>query len=163
MRPQEANMPRDHTPTTRAALLDRIRTDCRPIAADAAVQLLELAARIGAREIPGHSSISVRLPAPDMDYSGWLTLYVVSDAGTMYVNWLDRWQDAGASTDLAEQYERDLAAAIGVRRVRFRPTDYKRAVPLEIVAPRLEPVCAIVEATAAALRQQIGRQPARPA
>ena len=147
-------MPRDMTTITRSQLLDRVREAAGADSEQAATRLLDLAREIGAEEVPAHRSISIRLPVPETDYSGWLTLYVVSEAATIYVNWLERWADAGASPSLAVEYERDLRSTLGVRKIEFHPARYRGAVPLEIVAKHIDGVCDLIRATAADLMQQ---------
>ena len=147
-------MPRDMTTITRSQLLDRVREAAGADSERAATRLLDLAREIGAEEVPAGRAISIRLPVPEMDYSGWLTLYLVSEAATIYVNWLERWADASASPSLADQYERDLRSTLGVTKIKFHPTRYRGAVPLEIVAKHIDGVCDLIRATAADLMQQ---------
>ena len=100
----EIVMSRDHTPTDRASLLDDIRHVLGPALADTAQNMLDLANDIGCTEVPGHCSISVRLALPDTKPVDWLTMYVISNAGTFYLGWHERWEKVGADRSLATDY-----------------------------------------------------------
>jgi hypothetical protein len=144
-------MPR--TTITRAMLLTDIRHNAGKVAAVTAAALLDLAGEVGAEQKARQNSISVRLPGPIGSEQEWLTLYVVSVAGTLYTNWLRRWVKVGATKDLAERYEARLTALVGP--VVHHPTAYRKAVPLSVVAEHLKGVQSAVRAAATALRRAV--------
>jgi hypothetical protein len=65
---------------------------------------------------------------------------VISQAGTFYLNWLERWEDAGAPGELANEYLIELRRVLGVKGLKFSPTQYKRAVPLQLVGQHFDQV-----------------------
>jgi len=97
-----------------------------------------------------------------MDYSGWLTLYVVSEAGTVYVNWLDRWADAGAPDVLADEYEQTFKDILRVKQLKFHPSAYKRAVPLEFVTANYQRVSQHITATTDRLAHYVQKSGSGP-
>lgn len=142
------------TVITRAGLLTRIRHEAGPAAASTATALLDFAHDIGAEQKPRQDSISVRLPGPVGSEQEWLTLYVVSVAGTFYTNWLDRWAKAGAPEEVATAYWKRLAHLVGAS-THCHPTAYRKAVPLSAVAEHLDEVQTAVRGAVAALRSAV--------
>ena len=148
-------MSRDHTAIDRGTLLDRIRETRGAAAAETAQNMLNLANDIGCTEVPGHCSISVRLEVPNTNPSDWLTMYVISQAGTFYLGWHERWAKARADASLADTYENRLKAILGVDCVKYHPTQYEQAVPLQLIAAHDNEIRTAIQTTAAELRRQV--------
>jgi len=115
--------------------------------------MLDFANTIGCQEVPGHSSISIRLNRPEQ--LGLLTLYLISESGTFFVGWLERWADAGADPSLAVAYETNLKNILGVDRLVYPPTWHTKAVPLELIAAHDDEIRAAIRTTARELRRQV--------
>ena len=140
---------------THPALLACIRQSCGATAERTADHLVSLAPELNAETVYGSSAVSIRISALGRSESGRLTLFVVSKAGTFYVNWLDRWTNAGAPAELATEYEQKLKDILQVKTVWYHPTAYQQAVPLDLLAPRLNEVTRIVTAAADQLRNAL--------
>lgn len=141
------------TTISRPQLLAKIVATAGDKAAETAAALLDFARDLGAEQRARQNSISVRLPGPVGSEQKWLTLYVVSTAGTFYTNWLYRWVNVGASKEVAHRYETRLRELLGP--VVHRPTAYRKAVPLSLVAEHIEAVTSAAHAAAVALRPAI--------
>jgi hypothetical protein len=79
--------------------------------------------------------MSVRLAGPLDGEQEWLTLFVVSSSGTIYVNWLDRWSWIGLPESVAAKYRGALVAAFG-ENIEQIPSGHKHAVPLTALAAK---------------------------
>ncbi len=137
----------------RASLLNDIRQTSGAAVARTAQNMLDLANDIGCVEVPRQCSISIRLALPNT--KRWLTMYVISNAGTFYLGWHERWQKRGAVGSLALEYEKTLKAILGVYQLRYHPTKYKDAVPLQLIAAHYDDIRTAIQTTAAALRRQV--------
>ena len=146
---------------TRSDLLTKVGAAAGKEAARTANALFDFAAEVGAEQRARQNSISVRLPGPVGSAQEWLTLYVISVAGTFYTNWLYRWVNVGAPKDVANRYKTRLNELIGP--VVHHPTAYRKAVPLSTVAHNIEPVKAAVRAAAVALRSAVRKTAAAQA
>jgi predicted HNH restriction endonuclease len=102
----------------------RLRTARRAVA---------LALRLGAQPTPGHKSVAFRLPGPVGGKPDWLTLFVLSTAGTVYNDWHGRWRKVGVSNESIKTFERDLKASFGDRFF-SHPSAFARATDLVVVA-----------------------------
>jgi hypothetical protein len=60
----------------------------------------------------------------------WLTLFVVTTAGTFYCGWLYRWNEEKIPKRIEREYENDLRSALN-RPVVYGPRAFRQAVPLE--------------------------------
>lgn len=141
------------TTITRSELLTKIEAHAGRDASRTATSLLDFAREVGAEQRARQNSISVRLPGPIGSSQDWLTLYVISIAGTFYTNWLSRWVNVGVSEDVAHRYEARLKELLGP--VVHHPTAYRNAVPLSVVAQNIERVQSSVRSAAAALRTAV--------
>jgi 5-methylcytosine-specific restriction protein A len=146
---------------TRSDLLTRVGAAAGREAVRTANALFDFAAEVGAEQRARQNSISVRLPGPVGSAQEWLTLYVISVAGTFYTNWLYRWVNVGAPKDVAHRYETRLNELIGP--VVHHPSAYRKAVPLSAVAQNIEPVKAAIRAAAVALRNAVRKTAAAQA
>ena len=78
-----------------------------------AKRLVELAIGLGAQPWPRQQGVALRLPGRVDSKPDWLTLYVVSTAGTVYNHWQDRWEGAGVARTAIEEFERQLTTVFG--------------------------------------------------
>jgi hypothetical protein len=119
------------TPLTIQQLLDSIEEAHGRAARETARRLFDLGTDCEAYLWPRHQSASIRLVG---SYSPgqrqkWLTLFVVSAAGTVYTNWLERWAWAGIPPSAASRYRNGLERVFDDRFVRH-PSTYASGVPL---------------------------------
>jgi hypothetical protein len=98
-------------------------------------RLLNFAEEVGAEKVGRHNSISVRYRSLDRAERQWLTIFVITAAGTFYCGWLYRWHEQGFRKSIEKQYERDLKAMLKCPVV-FAPGDFRDAVPLHKIHRR---------------------------
>jgi hypothetical protein len=135
---------------TEDGLLDAIARVQGTAGREAAERLLAFVRTIGAEVAFRQTGASVRLADPQG--SGVrVTLFVISSRGTFYVWWLNRWERIGADPMVADQYLRRLESLLGASPA-HRPTDDRNAVPLGVVAQRLDDVVALIQDTVQTLR-----------
>lgn len=150
---------------TSSELLSRIESVGGRAARSAAAKLLELGDDVGGQRIGRHQAVSLRLAGPIRGEHEWVTLFVVSTAGTAYVNWLDRWEWIGLSPAVAERFRRDLVTAFGAT-IQQRPSTYKNGVSVLQIAqkwPEFErAVRRAADVINASVRQQILEYTAAP-
>jgi hypothetical protein len=77
-----------------------------------ASRLLNFADEVGAHKEGRHNSISVRYRLLGRSEKQWLTLFVVTTAGTFYCGWLYRWHEEGFPKRIEREYENDLKSAL---------------------------------------------------
>lgn len=121
--------PAGKVPLTLARILDAIESNAGKDARRTAVRLLDLATECEAQLWPRREGVSVRLAGPLASNQKWLTLFVVSTAGTLYAHWLDRWEWAGVQAVAARAYRRGAERLFGDQFDRH-PTSYASGVPL---------------------------------
>lgn len=143
------------TRVTRPVLLATLRDHAGELATATAEALLDFAGQIGAEEEARQNSISVRLRGPVGSEQKWLTLFLISVAGTFYTGWLNRWAKAGAPKDVAVTYQTRLTELLGP--VVYYPTQYAKAPSLSTVAKHLDDVKSAIRAAAASLRNVSAR------
>ena len=116
-----------------------------------------LPAELGAEQLCGSSAVSVRMPDP-RGSGRLLTLYVVSEVGTFYTNWLSRWDVAGPmAAAAAARYRAELTALFGERVIKG-PTQAWSAVPLDDVRAKRDEVVELIR-TAVRSIEGSARQP----
>lgn len=113
-------------------VLSTIKTNCGRDAFRTARRLVRLAEDIGAQPRPRTKAVALRMPGPVDAKPDWLTLLVLSNAGTVYNNWHGRWPVAGVPARAASEYERRLTSALGENFI-THPSAYRAAVPLRDV------------------------------
>lgn len=135
-------------------LLKEIRQSAGSAANSAARKLVQLSREIGIEPVPRLSSVSMRFPLLDrLEEHQWLTLFVMTTAGTFYCSWLRRWRKAGAPSKIAERYEENLRSALG--RVIYHPGQFHKAVPLARVLSQWPEVRTAVKRAVLGLRRTI--------
>jgi predicted HNH restriction endonuclease len=72
-----------------------------------------------------------------------LTIFVVSEVGTFYTNWTDRWADAGVPMRVSRNYLRSLQKVLGAN-TNSHSTAYRSAIPLSQVSHHLKPISSAV-------------------
>jgi hypothetical protein len=117
---------------TEDRLLARIQRNVGTSEKKMAERLLELADVVGAYPVPRHTSISVRFRLLDRPEAQWLTLFVVTEAGTFYCGWLNEWPK-GTLRNIANEYQLKLERALE-RPVLSAPVHFRKAVPLTTVS-----------------------------
>jgi hypothetical protein len=138
---------------TEDTLLSRISAAQGAEGKRAAEALLALARSLGVEIAFRQTGASVRL-RDSQGSSARITLYVLSSKGTFYVWWLKRWEQIGADPTVPVVYLERLESILG-RRAAYRPTEDRNAVPLGIVAQRLDDVINLVQDTVQSLRETV--------
>src|SRR5450759_4871205 len=116
-------------------LLAEIGLDVGPSTKRIASQLLEFAKEVGAELVGRHNSISVRFRLLDRRERQWLTLFVITTAGTFYCGWLYRWHEEGFPRSIEREYQNDLESALN-HDVVFGPSGFRYAAPLKEISRR---------------------------
>jgi hypothetical protein len=142
--------------TTVDEVLASIRRNGGSRDASVARSLFREARKAGAELRPQQNSVSVRVPGPPHKKPNWLTLFVVSEGGTFYTNWTDRWSSIAAPPSVSRSYLDALRRALG-RDTYAHPTAYKQAVPLALIRVHLRRVAAAVAVAAQAIRLAVKR------
>src|SRR5712692_4740828 len=115
---------------TRAQLLAQIRASADRQTAQLAERLIRHADHLGLATVGRHESVSLRFPLLPRTADSWLTLLVISSAGTVFVNWLGRWSRLPGGDALSADYERNLRQLLATDKVVFHPAAFRRAIPL---------------------------------
>jgi hypothetical protein len=136
-----------------AAAASRLRALRDPVAVEAAIELMQLAKDIGLKPVPRKSAISFRFPVPGTERDKWLTVFLVSDAGTFYIGWTDQWARAGARLEANADYRSALAEVLGP--MNHRHIEPKKAVPLRSVAANREDVSRAIREAVSTLKADV--------
>ena len=92
-------------------------------------RFVELAVRLGAQPWPRQKGVALRLPGKLGAKPEWLTLFVISTAGTIYNNWHDRWRGADVSAKEIDAFERAMITIFG-RGFVSNPSAYQSAASI---------------------------------
>jgi 5-methylcytosine-specific restriction endonuclease McrA len=84
---------------------------------------------------------------------------VISTAGTIFINWLDRWSRLPGGRALSTGYERDLRQLLATDKVVFHPTAFRQAIPLSSLAQRVDDLLTLLSNTSRALAARRRRLP----
>ena len=95
-----------------------------------ASQLLDFADEVGAEKVGRHNSISVRYRLLGRTERQWLTIFVITTAGTFYCGWLYRWHEEGFPKRIENEYENDLKSALN-RPIVYGAGGFRDAVSLK--------------------------------
>jgi hypothetical protein len=123
-----------------------------------ASQLLEFADEVGARKEGRHNSISVRYRLLGRAERQWLTLFVVTTAGTFYCGWLYRWHQQGFPKRIEHDYEKQLESVLN-RPVVHGIAEFHEAVPLREIHRKWTAVRRVVRLTVDKLRLSESQHP----
>jgi 5-methylcytosine-specific restriction endonuclease McrA len=118
--------------------------------------------RLDLTTVGRHESVSLRLPLPGGKADSWLTLLVISTAGTIYINFLGRWSRVPGGRALSIDYKRKLRQLLDTEKVVFSPTAFRRAIPLSSLEERVDDLLTLLSKTSLALAKRRRRLPARP-
>ena len=140
--------------TTVEAVLESIRNERGSRDVTTARRLFQVARRTGAELRPAERSVSVRVPGIPDRRSDWLTIFVVSEVGTFYTNWTDRWVDAGVPMRVSRNYLHSLQKVLGAS-TNCHPTAYRSAIPLSQVSHHLKSVSAAVTVATRAIKTRV--------
>jgi len=110
-------------------LLAEIGKNVGPSARRIASRLLDFADEIGAEKVGRHNSISIRFRLLGRAEEQWLTLFVITTAGTFYCGRLYRWHEEGFPKRIEHEYENEPKSALN-RAVVHGPAEFHDAVPL---------------------------------
>ncbi len=120
---------------TQADLLRKLRAADR----SAALELLDAGRGVGARQVGGKVSVSIRLPMPLAD-SGAVTLFVVTHkrGGETYTYWLDHWPRA--FNKAKRRYQQGLESVFGSRVIGAQAAKHVALSDARERMPRLKPL-----------------------
>ena len=139
-------------------LLAEIGMNAGPSAKRIASQLLDFADEVGAVKVGRHNSISIRFRLLGRAEKRWLTLFVVTRAGTFYCGWLYRWHQQGFPKRIEHDYEKELNSVLN-RFVVHGTAGFHEAVPLRDIHRKWSAVRRAVRRTVDELRRSEGPLP----
>ena len=97
----------------RKAKVNEVLSKLTPKQSAIAQRLFDEARGLGAELLPGASSVSVRLPSPVGD-GRHLTLFVLSEYGTIFIGWHDYWDKyTKCGPAVADQFEKRMIRLLG--------------------------------------------------
>lgn len=132
-------------------LLAEIGANVEPATRKIARRIFDFADVIGAVPVGRHNSISVRFRPFDRRERQWLTLFVVTTAGTFYCGWLYRWHEEGFPKAVSREYQKELESALG-RNVVHGPSASLHAVPLKEISRKWRRVTSAIKLAIRKLR-----------
>jgi predicted HNH restriction endonuclease len=107
-------------------VLKQIRSSAGTASGEAADRLIKLVVSAGAQPWPRRKGVALRMPGRLGSKPEWLTVAVVSTAGTVYNNWCERWAGAGVSDMEISVFERSMKGIFGANFV-SHPSAYQSA------------------------------------
>jgi predicted HNH restriction endonuclease len=143
-------------------VLNEIATNEGKLAAATAKRIIDFVVSLGAQPWPRQKAVALRIPGRVDTKPAWLTVAVVSTAGTIYNDWHDRWSGAGASDATIKSFERAMIEVFGEKFV-SHPSAFRSAAKLDAARqnwPAVEAGFAhAVDAINRAVRSGRGTQP----
>ena len=142
-------------------VLSTIKSNCGNDAFRTARRLVRLAEDVGCQPRPRTKSVALRMPGPVDAKPDWLTLLVLSSAGTVYNNWHDRWIPAGVPVRVTREYQRRLTSVLGAN-FNTHPSAYRHAVSLREVMIEWSLVERVIRKAASEIQQAVAlRNPSK--
>lgn len=123
-----------------------------------AARLVQLATHLGAHAQPRAESVALRMPGPVEGKPDWLSLFVLSTAGTIYNNWHDRWTTVGVSTSAVKRYEQAMMSIVGPKFV-SHPSAFRHAASVSGIGEAWDDLEATIREAVQELRAAMDRRP----